>query len=121
VRQIARIGADAGPGAIQGICATVLQIGDHWAVVLVGVLISVAVWPVGPQKGVSDGALVMRLAVRRVERARRMSRCSGRRSRLVGFAREGRHDYRCAGGARASRGFLGTRGDVSSAWAGNPN
>jgi hypothetical protein len=56
-------------------------------------VVCVAVGPVGPQEGVSDGAFVVGLAMWRFERAGRMGRGGGRRSRLVGFARKGRHDY----------------------------
>jgi hypothetical protein len=57
--RFARVGTDARSGAIQGVCATVLQIAEQLAVILLGVVIGVAVGPVGPQEGVSDRAFVV--------------------------------------------------------------
>ncbi len=79
--QFARVGANARSGAIQGVCATVLQIAEQLAVIQVGVVVGVAVGPVGPQEGVSDRAFVVRLSVRRFEGSGMSRRRGGRGGR----------------------------------------
>ena len=60
VLDFARVGADTGAGAIQGVGTSVLQVVHQMPVILVGV--AVAVGPVGPQEGVPHRGFVVRLA-----------------------------------------------------------
>lgn len=71
----------------------------------------IAVWPVCPQEGIADRALVVRLAGG-IERATLGGGGSGGGGRrLVGVVGNGRHD----------RFAQGNGGDVRSAWTCNPS
>lgn len=70
----------------------------------VAVSVAVAVGPICPQEGVSNGALIVRLAVRGFERTRMCGRCRGCGA-VVGEGRHGSVDSQ------------GNGGDVRSAWA----
>lgn len=93
MRHVARVGTDAGPRAIQRVRAGVLQVGEQLPVIGVGVEVRVAVRPVGPQEGVPDGALVVGLAIRRIERAGMVGCRGGRQGGVVGKGRHGCFEF----------------------------
>lgn len=118
--QIARTRTDARSWAIQRVCASIQvekvvildSVGVHVSVdVDVAVAVAVAVGPICPQESVSDGVLIVGLAMRGVERAGMCGccrcRCCGRGIVIVG------QRWHCCR-------FPGNGGDVRSAWAGNP-